>query len=229
MTSFSDRYTRTAFQLLVLILLVLGFLVVLPFVPAILWATVLSILLYPVYRQWQLWLGRKPLFANGRADTGAAFFATMAALVIIIIPFLLIGAGIYQQAHNLVGEIAETSGQPPKKLSLDSVLKYVDQVAQPVAQRLGVRNMSVADYVRDNRKEIVQGMRAPLTKGAKEIAMTALTLVIALLTMFFMLRDGGRMKEPTLDLVPLPREKTEAILKRAVDTVWAVFVCTVLV
>lgn len=60
-------------------------------------------------------------------------------------------------------------------------------------------------------------------------AYTVLTIVIALLTMFFMLRDGEKLRGPALELIPLPKEKSLAILARVVDTIRAVFVGTVLV
>jgi predicted PurR-regulated permease PerM len=229
MTSFTQRYTRGVFLLLGLVLLVLGGFMVLPFVPSILWASVLSILLYPVYRQWRLFLRKSPLFANGRAETAAAICATLAAFVIIIIPFFLVGAGIFQQAHSITEEIAGQTGTNSRSLSLDDVLRYVDNAIKPLASQIGATKFSLRQYVEENRKDIVDNLRVPLTNAAKGVATTTLTLVIALLTMFFMLRDGERMHEPAVELVPLPRDKAEGIFKRVTDTVWAVFVGTVLV
>jgi predicted PurR-regulated permease PerM len=56
-----------------------------------------------------------------------------------------------------------------------------------------------------------------------------LNFAVALITMFFMLKNGHRLRDPVVELVPLKKAETERILDRIRETVRAVFVGVVLV
>jgi predicted PurR-regulated permease PerM len=56
-----------------------------------------------------------------------------------------------------------------------------------------------------------------------------LNFAVALVTMFFMLRDGHKAREPVVELIPLKPAETGRILDRVAATVRAVFVGVVLV
>ena len=75
MENFAERYRGAAFLALLLGMLVLGVLIVLPFLPALLWATVLSILMHPLYRRISRWFKRRPLFYKA-ADGWASAVTT---------------------------------------------------------------------------------------------------------------------------------------------------------
>ena len=59
------------------------------------------------------------------------------------------------------------------------------------------------------------------------MVITVVTLVIALLTMFFMLRDGHRLLQPVSELMPLPKERCIAIIQRMGATIRSVFISVV--
>lgn len=221
---FAPKYRNAAFGLLAIAVIALSVALALPFLPAILWATVLSILLFPLYRRLRdrlMGVG----FLRNAGDSVASVLTTLVALFVICIPFALIGYGVYSQGQSIANEIAG-EGQA---LTTDSVIRYLDKSVRPVAAQFGAKDFSLSDYVAQNRPALVAQIRAPLGRFATQTGFTVLTLVIALLTMFFMLRDGERAREPALDLLPLPRERSVEILQRIADTVRAVFIGTVLV
>lgn len=217
-----DRgYSHLALGLLTLLFLGVGAAIVLPFLPAILWATVLSILTYPLFTRWRDRLNRVPRLKGDLAASGASLLVTLLTLLIIMIPFLMIGAGLFLQFSGVVRDL---QGQ-----SLEEILKQVDGAVKPFAAQLGVKEFSVATYVQEHREAIAQQVRQPLAKFAGQAGFTILTLVIALLTQFFMLRDSHRLREPAVELIGIDRERTESIFHRVAETVRAVFVGTVLV
>jgi predicted PurR-regulated permease PerM len=217
------NYRAVAFAGLLLALLAIAGQMVLPFVPALLWASVLSILTYPLYVRLDRRLGKVKWLANGRSESASSLVVTLATLLIICIPFLLIGLGIFLQVGGMAGEL---NGDP---LTLDSALARVDELIHPIAQQVGAKTFTLSGYVQEHRTEIVQNLTQPIQKFAGQAGFTLLTIIFALLTQFFMLRDGRRLLQPALDLSPLTTEKTTAILSRVVATVRAVFVGTVLV
>jgi predicted PurR-regulated permease PerM len=221
MSGSARGYSSIALGVLVLLFVGVGAAIVLPFIPALLWATVLSILTYPLYVRWRSRLERIPRLRGDLGASVASLMATLFTLVIIMIPFLMIGAGLFLQFSGVVRDL---SGQ-----SLEDVLKQVDAAIRPFASQLGQKEFSVSAYVQEHRSEIVNGLRQPVTRFASQAGVTVLTLVIALLTQFFMLRDSHRMQEPAVELIGLPRERTLGIFNRVAETVRAVFVGTVLV
>jgi predicted PurR-regulated permease PerM len=227
MDSFVDRYRSLAFGGLALLSLALGVALILPFLPALLWAVVLSVLMYPLYRRWERVLSSHERFRDGHGATIAGLGTTILTLVIICVPFLLIGIGLFVQLGGVAADlVAEGSG---RVISLDAVLRQVDGALVPILQRLGAGEFSVAAYVGEHREELAQMLRAPAGRLAGQALFTLLTLIIALLTMFFMLRDGWRLREPALQLIPLPRDRSQSILERLAETIRAVFIGTVLV
>lgn len=227
MNRFSERYRAFSFGAIVLIALTLGFFILLPFVPAILWATVLSTLMYPLYRKSRERWAKSKLFGNGRESTVASLFATIATLVLICIPFALVAVGITLQLGG-IGQDVDPSA-PKNQPTLNSVMASVDKSVGPIAERFGAANFKVSEWFEKNKEMLAQNLRAPATKALTTTGYTVLTIVIALLTMFFMLRDGRNLREPALQLIPLPREKSESIIQRVGETIHAVFVGTVLV
>jgi predicted PurR-regulated permease PerM len=221
MSGSARGYSSIALGVLVLLFVGVGAAIALPFLPALLWATVLSILTYPLYVRWRSRLERIPRLRGDLGASVASLMATLFTLVIIMIPFLMIGAGLFLQFSGVVRDL---SGH-----SLEDVLKQVDAAIRPFAAQLGQKDFSVSAYVQQNRAEIVNGLRQPVTRFASQAGVTVLTLVIALLTQFFMLRDSHRMQEPAVELIGLPRDRTLGIFNRVAETVRAVFVGTVLV
>lgn len=216
-----SRYSHFSLGLLLLVFVGVGAAIVLPFLPAILWATVLSVLTYPMFTRWRDRLNRSPRLKGDVAASAASLLVTLFTLLIIMIPFVMIGAGLFLQFSGVVRDL---QGQ-----SLAEVLKQVDGGIKPFAEQLGVKDFSLGAYMQEHREQILQQVRQPLTKFAGQAGFTVLTLVIALLTQFFMLRDSHRMQEPAVELIGIERERTLAIFHRVAETVRAVFVGTVLV
>jgi predicted PurR-regulated permease PerM len=80
----------------VLFLLLLGCVAVMrPFLSAVLWAVVLGFSLWPVQRRFSQWLG-------GRR-TLAALLTTLSIAVVLVVPLVVIGAGVADDARALAG------------------------------------------------------------------------------------------------------------------------------
>jgi predicted PurR-regulated permease PerM len=226
MENFADRYRGAAFLALILGTLILAVVIILPFLAALLWAVMLSILMFPMYRKLRRAFERKKWSEKGGA-TLASSITTMVTFLIICVPFVFIGIFLYIQVSSLIGQLAATG--PQGGHTLDQFFIQLDQQITPIAKSLGIANLHMSDYVQQHSSEIVNTLRQPVSHAFGRIMFTGLSLVIALLTMFFMLRDGERLRQPAYELLPLAPERTEAILKRIGDTVYAVFIGTMLV
>jgi predicted PurR-regulated permease PerM len=191
----------------------------LPFLPALLWAGVLGVLTWPLMKRFEPRFGRP----------WASFIVTSLTALILVLPFAGLGTVVGIQVAHFAQRVAEESPNGRAGPSVDQIAEELDAVLQPVLSRIEVSDFTVAKWVQDNRSTLGQTIGRPLWNGVTKIITTLLTLVIGLLTMFFLLRDGDRLLEPTLDLVPLPRDETLRILVRMQETVHAVFIGVLLV
>lgn len=221
---FVQRYRLIAFWILAGAVFAACTAILLPFVPALLWAVVLSVLMYPFYSRWQARFAKTRLLGGERSGTAASFLTVIATIVIVVGPLSLIGVGLFAQVGGLTKTLAGETGKP----SFEAALDQLDLAVQPFVDQVGGK-FSIKEYVLSHKEEIGANLRAPLSKFAAQAAFTILTVVISLLSMFFMLRDGERLRQPFLDIVPLPPDRTNDILFRVGQTIHAVFVGTVLV
>lgn len=189
------------------------------FVPAILWATVLSVLLFPLFKR----------FCKRTSRNVSALLTTILAAVVIVLPFGVFGTVLGVQAYTHIGDFIVEAKDGEQTLTVDHLAIEADKRIAPILHQLGLTEFSALEYIRENRDDIGRRLTGPVTQGATKLLMTVVTLIVALLTMFFMLRDGRRLLQPAVEIVPLPREETIAILERMAATIRSVFVGIVLV
>jgi predicted PurR-regulated permease PerM len=216
--NFDARYRMIAFwAILGLALLAAGYLIG-PFIGAILWAGVLSVLTAPVYAR----------LRKRCHESLCAAITVLGTLALIVLPLTLIAILIVAQVGAMVRELQAAQPGQQQAITLDTFTRGADEALAPVLQRLGF-DFSLTEWLHENRDEIVRRLTGPIGQAVFVTGFTVFTLVIALLTMFFMLRDGHRLRDPVLELIPLPRETASRILLRMRDTIWAVFMGVVLV
>jgi predicted PurR-regulated permease PerM len=213
---------KVVFWLILSALLAAAAVLLWQFIPAILWASVLSVLLHPWYKKSQQRFARRK-----HCDTIASLWVTLFTAFAIIVPlvgFLVIGSiQVYNMASNLVADTGDG------RITLHNLATEADVHVVPILQNMGIQDFTLTDYIEKNKATIVTDIYGPITEGAKRLITMVVTLVIAFLTTFFMLRDGHRLLDPIAELVPLPRDRTVAIINRMGATVRAVFYSVVAV
>lgn len=217
-SGFDRQFRHVVFWCAAAAVLVLTWLVLQPLLPALLWAIVLSVLMRPVYVR----------FRTRWSESGSALAAVFTAFAAIIIPLGLVGALLFIQVNELSHNLTSTAQPGENAFTIEHIAVRLDEAVRPLLERVG-SNFSVSDYVAKNREELIRSVRGPIANATIGFATGVFQVIIALLTMFFMLRDSHRMKVAALEVIPLPTEKSEAILDRIVGTMRAVFVGIILV
>ncbi|MEJ5170701.1 MAG: AI-2E family transporter [Fimbriimonadales bacterium] len=213
----AQRYRHAAWLVVSLAVLVVGGLILRPFVPALVWALVLAILTQPIYDRFRRRLG----------DSLGAGVAVLAAVLFVGLPLTLVGTFLYLQILDALHAIGNQS--TATRNSFQVVLDGITKAIAPILRAIGQEEFSLTDWVAANRQMLMEAVRQPLGQAAVGVGKAVFTAVVALLTMFFLLRDGGRMREPAIELSPLRRDQTEALFVRIGQTVRAVFVGIILV
>jgi predicted PurR-regulated permease PerM len=218
---FAAKYRNLAFIAVAALALYAAFWMLLPFVPAILWAAVLAVLMTPIHRR-----VRKKF--EGVSPNIPATITTILTLLIVGVPLTLIGVALASQVQSFASDLRNAAPAGQSGLSLDSLVAELNAALQPILKPIAP-NFDLTQWFQEHKENILQNVSAPAGKLVVAVGYALFTLVIAFLTMFFVVRDAEKLREPALDLIPLPRESGEKILSRLSDTIRAVFVGIVLV
>lgn len=209
------RYRKVGFAVLCVVLAVVAIVLILPFWHAIAWGVALSILVNPIHKR---------LSKRMNAQLAAGITTTL-TLLFIVIPLLLIGLAVFGEINHVRDQLSSQAAGPGHGFSVSQTIDDANAAVQPFLKSIGFKDF-------DLRKIIDQGS-ANLMGSAPGIATGVvrglLTFIFALLLVFFVLRDGDRLRPPAIDLLPLPPEKSAKILDTVYDTVHATFYGIVLV
>lgn len=220
MTEHTSKNGLIIFWLITIALVAAASMIVSPFLPAILWATVFSILLYPQFLK---------MVEKGWNRTLAALTVTLMPAFILILPVVVMGSIAGVQVVSYANELFQQTKTGGSSALLQRVASEIDTAIQPILLQVGVANVNLVDVITKNSDKITENISGPLTNGLKSFVITIVTLVISLLTMFFMVRDGHNMKGVLEEIVPLPKDVVEGILQRVAITVRSVFIGVVMV
>jgi predicted PurR-regulated permease PerM len=201
----SNRDKRLSLLFLILIAaptLYLSFVIARPFLTPIVTAALLAISIYPLF----LRLGR---YIRNR--NAAALLATLLVLIAILLPTVLI-------VNRLAHETGELYGWLNAQQSLEGGWReYVGSLVDPpldwVATRIGVSQQQLKQAALDG----LQNVSAALLNWAKSLVVnigsTIVNTVIMLLTLFFLLRDGVRIRERIGSLLPIEGRRYEQLIE----------------
>jgi predicted PurR-regulated permease PerM len=212
----NQTWLVTAFFFALFSLILYGaFLILMPFLTAIIWAVILTILVYPLYA----WLLQR---MRGRAS--------LAALTIIaVITLLVILPGI--ELARFLSEETILVVQSVRSL-LDGEGKQ-EWLAKPWVQQLVswwyLVSFRLTDFNIDWKAMLAQGAQASSkvlvdqVRGiAQNVVVFTVNVIVALITLFFLLRDGKEFIHRLQRLLPMDREHQQRLFKNIVDAVLAV-------
>jgi len=167
-----------------------------PFVGPILWAFLLAFLLSPLNEA----LGRA---LRGRRGL-AALSITLASLLLILLPAVLLAVAFANQAGELVGRIQELAERYHVS-GMSDLLRV--PILQGAIERLGTYVPVTADQIQGWLVEAGQGVlrMAVLASGALFAGALGAVVgfVLTLFLLFFFLRDGEVMVQRAVRLIPM--------------------------
>lgn len=193
-------------SLLVLLLLTsvtlyLSFLIAQPFLTPILTATILAVAIYPLF-------GRLGSYVRNR--TAAALLATVLVLIAILLPAVLIINKLAHETTALYGWMNEQQSLEGGWRAYAATL--VDPVLEWVAGRTGISQQQLRQAALDR----LQSLSAALLNWAKSLVVniggTIVDTVIMLLTLFFLLRDGERIRDRIGSLLPVEPQRYQQLV-----------------
>jgi predicted PurR-regulated permease PerM len=198
---------------LVTLLVVLGlalylcWLMLQPFFNVLLWAIVLTVFFYPMHRR---------IRAQSRSPSLAAATSTLLVVLLIVMPVTFITIAVVRElsgaAASLQGGVAWLSNRQVPFIGwlLERAREYVD-IEQDSARQVLVPRMQTWGALRASSTLVVVG-------GAVG-AVAQMMLVV--FTMFYLFRDGDRLRSAIYEMLPLERVQTHSITVRTRDVIAA--------
>jgi predicted PurR-regulated permease PerM len=198
--------------------LVLGYAVLLimqPFVGPLLWAGLLAFLLFPANRQLRAaFKGRK---------SAAAALLTVASVLMLVIPAIVLGIVFGRQASDLVGKLQASAAQHQIQSATDVLqLPEVDRVVQRIEALLPIDAEQVRTSLVSGSQRIVE---SALSLGGSLFASAfglVVAVVLALFLFFFFLRDGEQMVARAMTLIPLDDRRKGLLLEHLAAVLQAI-------
>lgn len=205
-----SKDNRVIFFIVVLFFIgVMGYLtyeIIAPFLGPIAWATVFSIIFYPVYVICLKWFRIKSL-------------ASLATLLVVA---LVIFGPISSMGYVLVLELGQLVQQFEKgQINLQQVLSHpaVQWIVAHLRPVLEANNTSIEEIV----GRWLAGLRAHLLEdlsiGAKNILTVIFDFVLMMFTIFFFLKDGPDYINRIKDYLPFPERHKNRLIGQARDMV----------
>ncbi len=183
------------------VIAIVCFLIVSPYVPTLLFTAALAVTFRPVYEHLSHWL-RSP-------NLGALATILLVALIVFV-PLTLIGLRVFHEAQGAYGSL---SGWSLQGLAGNG---FVQQILSRLPEGLEI---NYQDLGQKGLTWLINSIGFVFSN----LLLIALNIFICILSLFFFLKDGDRIRDRAIMLSPLPDKYDKQILDRLGLTVSSVF------
>ena len=191
------------YLLLVLLVTTAFFGLIGDFIMAVFWAIILAILFQNRYRKVLSWMPKSPNAASGITITFV--------LLIVVIPAVFIGVAVVNQATEIVSNIQESEGTFEEQVeSLQDNIPLSDKVLKKLGLSTKELETKIIDLV-SNGTKVLAGRAVGITQNIFGLLINTFLMLYIL---FFFLRDGKRLVQELIWVIPIGDKKELALLQR---------------
>lgn len=188
-----------------------------PFIEVVLWAVVLVIVFFPIHRRIQARIG---------SPGWSALLSCLLVIFAILVPLTLLTFAVVNELSNFVQMLqpkpGETGGAAGAAAGLlDPNHPYLGPVVRWVGQYYDVSRLVAPEAIAARLKG-VSGVIASRTLGfVGGVVGFIVEVFFVIFTMYYLFRDGERMRAAAYDIMPLSDEKAHEILDRTGEVIGA--------
>ena len=189
-----------------------------PFITALLWAVVLTVVFFPLFK---FILAR----LRGRR-TAAAAITCLLVLLLIVLPVTFLGVLITQQSIALYQSIQGNAvflGSVTERLQELQSRPAFQWLSTQAQKWLGAGGVDLQAYLREALSTISRFLVDYGPSVLKGVGGLVLNFFLIILTMFFLLRDGPALMEVIRTSSPLPEAYEQEIYRKFQDVSYATF------
>jgi predicted PurR-regulated permease PerM len=207
MTAPSDSRHRKletlTFLAVVLVTTALFLWVIRPFFSPLFWAAVFALLFQGMYtRLLRLFRGRR---------APAALLATLATVLFVVLPFAAVLAALARQGLLLYQGIA--SGEISVQAPIDMIERWLPAVAG-LLERYGVNVDQLRVSVQEMAAGVTQSIAGWALAAGQNVLLLTLLFGLMLYLLFFFFRDGDRIVDGVMRVLPLGEDRKQRLLRK---------------
>lgn len=181
---------------------VLAFFIFRPFLVVLALAAISAMTLHPLYRAILRLMHRSP---------GLAAFVTMLlAVICIFVPLILISVQIAGDAQSLYTSLSDGSG----KIYLDTVSQQVNDIVARSVPSLALPGAEISTSVDQYIKDALTWLIQNLGGAFGSITQFIIDFFIFIIALYYLLRDGEKLKKTVIEVSPLADTEDTIIFTR---------------
>lgn len=196
-----------------LVALYLCWLMLQPFIEVLLWAVVLVIVFMPVHRRVRARVG---------SPGWSAMLSCLLVVVVILVPLTLVALAITREMAHIAQGLQAKPGEAGAG-GMAGILEspYVDRALNWVGQYVDLSQFNSQQFIADRLKSFggtIAGRTLGLVGGVVGIVVE---IFFVIFTMYYLFRDGERMREGVYNVLPLDDRRAHEIIDRTQEVISA--------
>ena len=183
-----------------------------PFIEVLLWAVVLVIVFMPVHRRVRARVG---------SPGWSAMVSCLLVVVVILVPLTLITLAVVREMTHIAQALQPKAGDAGAPGLLDPNSPYVGRALAWVGQYVDLEQFDSQQFVAERLKSVggaIAGRTLGFVGGAVGFVVE---IFFVIFTMYYLFRDGERMREAVHGLMPLDDRRAHEIIDRTQEVISA--------
>ena len=173
-----------------------------PFLIALILAAVFAVVLNPVYELVKSYMRRWP--------STAALVTVFATFVLVLVPLAALGTQIGIEASNLYWSLTEGDARGSVTTL---VLQLESQLVSYVPSARGITG-SMASHISEYSESGLRWILQNMGSAFSGIASFLVSFFVFTIALYYLLRDGGELKERLVELSPLKDSDDRSVVQR---------------
>ena len=186
-----------------------------PFLSSIVWAILLAMVLYPVYKKLRNLLRKREILS--------ALIMTLLVLVVIVLPFTLLLASLASDVVNLYHQIEDMikTGELQAYFERVKEVPVFKSILARLGQHIDLSSMDPVPLLLKNLNQISTFIFNQTTTLIKGFSTFVAGFFFTLLSLYYLFKDGSTLFEGLKETAPLPSKEKELLIQRFRDMIYA--------
>jgi predicted PurR-regulated permease PerM len=187
-----------------------------PFIEVLLWAVVLVIVFMPIHRRVRARVG---------SPGWSAMVSCLLVVVVILVPLTLLTLAIAREMTHIAQGLQAKPGEAGAAQGgfLTGLLEspYIDRALNWIGQYVDLSQFDSQQFIADRLKSLggaIAGRTLGLVGGVVGVVIEVFFVIF---TMYYLFRDGERMREAVYNIMPLDDRRAREIIDRTQEVISA--------
>ncbi len=186
-----------------------------PFLSSIVWAILLAMVFYPLFRKLQGLLKKRVALS--------ALIMTLLVLLVIVLPFTLLLASLAGDIIHLYHQVEELNQTGRLQASFEKVkeIPILKWILARLGQHIDLSGTDPLPFLLKNMNQISTFIFHQTTVLLKGFSTFVVGFFFTLLSLYYLFKDGSTFFEGLKEIAPLPPKQKDLLIQRFKDMIYA--------